>query len=245
MASGLFRIRVAPYALAAARAYERADISCARTGTQVAIVSGIDSRAPIIAPRGTELDWSDIKTDLRCGFTPIFDTDRRGSPRAHAGVVAAWRSVRGEVLAAAEVCHQADGVIRLAGHSLGGAIAQVAAIDISRSIPGAGVELVTFGQPRAVHRSTVMPGGINYLRLVNNNDTVARLPPALIGYAHYGARAYFDELGAYRPGLSMWAELFDRIKGRIKDAGRLGTDGAKDHGMAEYLRIAKAADKCE
>lgn len=78
------------------------------------------------------------------------------------------------------------------GHSLGGALAVIAALTHREStITG----LMTFGQPRLLGRRTSKfmdsEFGKKYNRFINRNDIVTRVPP---GYRHTGLRRHFTGL---------------------------------------------------
>jgi len=130
------------------------------------------------------------------------------------------------------------------GHSLGGALAVVAAASLS--VGGHKVNgLYTFGQPRVgddtfANECVGRLAGQHY-RFVNNNDTVTRVPPREFAYAHAGEVRYIDTGGRIQSDISFWNQFLDRIKGRMEDFLRPGTDGLKDHGMRHYLeRLANA-----
>lgn len=92
--------------------------------------------------------------------------------------------------------------VLITGHSLGGAIAELLA---ARRIDGAftNVSLLTFGQPRTGDSSLAARAPANYVRVVNQGDPVAGIPPrplvmsmflersdpalAAVGYSHGGA----------------------------------------------------------
>lgn len=127
----------------------------------------------------------------------------------------------------------------LTGHSLGGAIASIAAAEID--IPTlAGV--YTFGQPRSFEAAAAavfdnrLAG--RHVRFVNNRDLVTRIPP---GFAHVGRLVHFnadgrlDESGMEGAGSgeapAYTIEKFDRLKneiGRMRMAEAVSTRRGKE-----------------
>ncbi len=130
------------------------------------------------------------------------------------------------------------------GHSLGGALAVVAAAQLL--VDGHRVNgLYTFGQPRVGDETfaneCVRRIAGQHFRFVNNNDTVTRVPPREFAYAHAGELRYIDTDGQIQTDTSFWDRFLDRVKGRMEDLLKPGTDGLKDHGMRHYLEhIANA-----
>lgn len=126
----------------------------------------------------------------------------------------------------------------ITGHSQGAALASLCAIKLRLS--GWDVKAVyAYGQPRV--------GGHSYkthynkllknctYRIVNNNDTVTRVPPRSFNYVHVGQFVYIDTAGliSFDPG--NWGVFLDRVKGRIDDFGTWGADGVKDHNIQRYV----------
>lgn len=121
------------------------------------------------------------------------------------------------------------------GHSLGGALATMAAARFGAASDG----LYTFGSPRvgdkdfakafnAVHRS---------YRFVNNNDIVPRIP--IRDYYHIGQLHHFTCKAVMWTNPHWgWIE-FDRLLGRL--GGRVA-DGIKDHNIADYVNLAAKYD---
>lgn len=223
-------IDLLPYALACQESYKRADFESVETDTQAIVYPHRDG--PILAFRGTE-NVQDWKTNLDGGFTAL-----RDGVLVREGFADAWISVFDEVKnwAARMRGRDPEFRLRITGHSLGGALATVAALDLAPHSDK--ITLVTFGAPRCMHRSTPLHNQINAYRVVNNNDIVPRVPPESAGYNHRGELLYFDESGAYHHHPGNWTQLRDRIEGRLADIGEPGTDGIKDHSITEYVRLA-------
>lgn len=139
--------------------------------------------------RGTEsfpetemfLDWAH---DL--AFFP------RGRPRRHRGFAQAWARIREPVLA--WVASRGDGArFVLTGHSLGGALALLAAYDIAAEAKGAIDAVITFGSPRVGTRRwracyhELKAGGDEKptlrdvtFRIQNEGDIVTYLAPLIL-----------------------------------------------------------------
>jgi hypothetical protein len=87
----------------------------------------------------------------------------------------------------------------LAGHSLGGALAVVAAFDLIDNEKFAVQGVMTFGQPMvakaqlASHLDNILLG--KYAHFVNHSDIVARVPP---GYSTCGSLVMFTDNGVLR-----------------------------------------------
>lgn len=62
-----------------------------------------------------------------------------------------------------------------------------------------------------------------------------------MSYSHVGTFQYFDADGNQREDISWWEKLVDRMKGRIEDLLKPGTDGLKDHFMANYVACLEKA----
>jgi triacylglycerol lipase len=191
----------------------------------------------LVAFRGTEAtkvqDWkSDIKIRLVDG--PFHAQVHNGFSSALSHV---WTAIE-ETISKFQTGGKS---LWFTGHSLGAALTALAAAKISDK--GLFVNgLYTFGQPRTgdpnFAKNFDMALKSKAFRFVNNNDIVPRVPLP-IRYRHFGTLCYFDVAGNYHQNMSEWNQLLDRLSGRIKDFGKLGTDGVKDHGMEAYLERVK------
>ena len=118
----------------------------------------------------------------------------RGEGKAHRGFAAALDAVWPLAEAA---LRQATAPIVMTGHSLGGALATLAA----SLRPDA--DLITFGSPRAGDAlfGAAMTGRQGESRrYVNNRDIVCRLPTARLGYQHVGTPFLIDADGRVSQG---------------------------------------------
>jgi hypothetical protein len=86
--------------------------------------------------------------------------------------------------------------ILVTGHSLGAALATLAAVDLKRQHQTANIQLFTFGSPRVGNRAfvksvyTLFPLGTIY-RIVNAGDIVPHVPVLSQGYIHVGIEVWY------------------------------------------------------
>ena len=122
-----------------------------------------------------------------------------------------------------------------AGHSLGGAMATICAgrcvLDTRLPSPSG---LFTFGSPRVGNHRYINYVSIRHLRWVNNNDLVARMPPAWMGYRHCGQEMYLDHQGRLR-SLTGMARVSDRLRGLLASLRRFQLDYFADHSIRRYV----------
>ena len=142
----------------------------------------------------------------------------------------------------------------ITGHSLGGALALLAAAYLrfpadakilSTQIAG----VYTFGQPRVgtADFATLCNNDFRsfYFRYVNNLDIVTRVPPRIIGYAHAGGTEYIDATGAIHDDPAWWQVFLDEVQAGV-DAlqqmqnGTIQIDAIADHNIGEYIALIAA-----
>ena len=136
---------------------------------------------------GEDLSLTDIITDLKFHKTTL-----ETGHVVHAGFGRAWEEVRDEVLAEISSRKAKRGLnVVVTGHSLGGALACLAAAELGDCFP----ELVTFGQPRVagsdfVHHLEAVC--VDYRRWVHRRDVITMVPFSF-GYVHGGNLMYIGE----------------------------------------------------
>jgi hypothetical protein len=179
-------------------------------------------QAVLVAFRGTASvgDWlADMDVVSR----------RRPYGLVHRGFFGAFQAVEPQLLAA--LAALPDRPLVLTGHSLGGALATVAAAEWYDRFRIAWV--FTFGQP-AVGKGNferhMQQYASTFIRFVNDDDIVARVPPT---YRHVGRLFQFDAAGNLPPGTESppaeapWAAL-------------ASTDGLPMLSEAEFDRVRAA-----
>lgn len=175
-------------------------------GTQAFLATRSPDRLAVLAFRGTEKDWRDIKADLNARFY-----NGPGGARIHTGFRKAYHQVRDAVRPHVEQLSEAGYQLYITGHSLGGALAIVATRDLNRDNIAA---CYTFGSPKVGNEEFGYSIKPPIYRVVNAVDAVPRVPPTWIteglyqiarlvripllrrfvanfrGYAHWGDMRY-------------------------------------------------------
>ncbi|VTU18943.1 lipase family protein [Variovorax sp. RA8] len=163
----------------------------------------------LVSFRGTQPDEiRDLATNLQAHQV---DWPESGG-RVHAGFA---RAARAMMPMLREWLEEGEGAGRstliLTGHSLGAALATLAATVLAPSL------LATLGSPRVGNTAFVAPlAEVQVLRLVNGCDVVTQLPPALSLYAHAGPTSYISCDGQCMHNPDVGFIESDRAKGRAR-----------------------------
>lgn len=179
--------------------------------------------------RGTESanprDWA---TDAR--FTPISTESGSIHSGFDAGIEEVWDDIVAEAVGD-------DRPLTITGHSLGGALALLAAsrLNAAGSPPG---DVYVYGCPRigladfrdgydtAMRQSTY--------RIINHIDIVTRVPLLTQGYRAPGQRMYFDGTGAFHQDASAWRIVKDDILFRLTHLRSIRALGLANHEIGAY-----------
>uniref|UniRef100_A0A0E0H306 C2 domain-containing protein n=1 Tax=Oryza nivara TaxID=4536 RepID=A0A0E0H306_ORYNI len=178
---------------------------------KVAIWRDCSRRRLVVAFRGTEQSkWKDLLTDLMlvpAGLNPErLGGDFKQEIQVHSGFLSAYDSVRNRIIALVKYAvgyqDEEDGEnipkwhVYVTGHSLGGALATLLALELSSSLMAkSGVIFVTmynFGSPRVGNRrfAEVYNAKVkDSWRVVNHRDIIPTVP-RLMGYCHVEAPVY-------------------------------------------------------
>ena len=125
---------------------------------------------------------------------------------AHFGFEAAVHAVWGDLAAALK--KRTTQPLFITGHSLGGALAVIAAERIARELKIMPAGVYTYGAPRvgaAAFRSAYAAAGLaeRTFRLVHGHDVIPTIPPSRLGFRHVGRMLACPRAGRFAPdGLS-------------------------------------------
>jgi len=128
----------------------------------------------VVSFRGRNRDnMSEIIEDLRC-----WKTNYNGY-KTHAGFTRLIAGIDDTILTYLNTLDINKRLIYI-GHSLGGALAQLLALKYPPS------EIITFGSPAIGNNLIEWQTPVKTYRVTTANDYIISLPPAMLGYEHYG-----------------------------------------------------------
>ncbi|OMO69369.1 C2 calcium-dependent membrane targeting [Corchorus capsularis] len=200
----------------------------ATTDTQVAIWRDSSRKRLVIAFRGTEqARWKDLRTDLMlapAGLNPErIGGDFKQEVQVHSGFLSAYDSVRIRIISLIKASigfvdettePQHRWQVYVTGHSLGGALATLLALELSSSQlakRGAiSVTMYNFGSPRVGNRrfAEVYNEKVkDSWRIVNHRDIIPTVP-RLMGYCHVAQPVYLaaGELKDALESMELWKD---------------------------------------
>lgn len=216
----------------------RGDLQCTisepRTDTQVRVEETYRGEFFVIFPgTASATDW---RTDAKVGRV-----DWSCGGRVHRGFAAAFWSIKTELFRALQAAQR----IVITGHSLGGALATLAADAMSSQGWGDRIRaVITFGSPRVgdrkfaqLYNETI---GHRTCRVVNAGDPVPHVPWLFGRYRHVATQVYLPAAGGMvidHPLLSYARELPQQITARSASGFAVL---AGHHGIESYLEKLSA-----
>ncbi len=152
----------------------------------------------VVSFRGTEEHLNDWISNVRIGLLP-WGSDQGGA-LVHAGFKTALDSIWEQLLDLINRHRTNNQSIWITGHSLGGALALIAAARLSAHNPELNIAAVyTFAQPKVGNKAFIQqlqPSlSSRIYRVVNEGDMVPGLPPCRLGYKHVGHLEEITESG--------------------------------------------------
>jgi len=149
-------------------------------------------REIVVAFRGSH-ELANMVTDGNLVLIPLVSRgiEKNNTALVHAGFLISYNSVRAVVVHVVrdQLLAYPNYTVVISGHSLGGALASIAALSVKSNFPSAAVRLFTYGQPRtgdAAYADLVedIVGRNNIFRAVHTWDGVPTMVPETLGYHH-------------------------------------------------------------
>jgi len=218
-------------------AYQQATANAPDTDTHAIVLD--EGTCITVAFRGTASvrDWIE---DCEFRMQTLTWEQNNISAEVHDGFLKCLDSVLQDVTHQVNSCLQAASrPVFITGHSLGGALAILCALEMYRQkVPIAAV--YTFGQPRVCNRifQNLYDAVLfeETFRVVNQNDIVPRTPGVLMGYHHCGQEIFLPVGGGWSVNPSTWSKLLSDALG-LWGAYRHRQDVlVAEHFMAAYQR---------
>lgn len=235
-------------------AYERGDIKNYQHYDQIAFDQveqfegpndtqgfvGATSDAIVLAFRGTEPDrWTDWCTDLSSSQMGWLGC------QVHTGFCRAHDGVANQYLQLIRKFRTKNQAIYTTGHSLGGALATLAAKVLATG--GESGEdfkptlVVTFGAPKVGDNRFTSTYGVTLLRFVHNEDIIPHVPP-MGSYEDGGSLLYFKPDGSLSFNVNdvstTWNRLKNAVAAIVSAKGRMSDlvpNWIQDHVMERYI----------
>ena len=178
----------------------------------------------------------------RCDLCPCFRLNLQGVKlKAHS--YNSWLEARSGVLTALKAVASTYPTYQVVvvGHSLGGAIADIAAAEIRKA--GTNADLYTYGAPRIAGATlsnyiTNQNQGRNF-RTTHYDDPVPRLPPRALGFVHISPEYYIDTVSGVLPT----ADNITLLEGSVNLSGNTGNDRNKTD-VGAHLWYFNAVSAC-
>jgi triacylglycerol lipase len=205
-----------------------------------------EKKIAVLAFRGTEKNLEDWRTDAEFALTAkpcIFD-----GTETHAGFCGEFDKAYPELKEKIAEYVKDDMLLYVTGHSLGAALATLAAARLTVDKVRGVHAVYTFGSPRvgnpAFAKAYDYVLGPRTHRCVNAEDLVTRVPPRIIPgkdwkYDHVGQVVYFDSDGRMHLGVGFWQRFLNTVINAIEDFRKELQTLLKDHSMEGYVRLLK------
>jgi len=179
-----------------------ADVS-AGDQSAAAYMGALSGSKIVLVFRGTDNsdnDWQDMQSSK----TAFLDSTQCPGCKVHSGFDSVWQSLRSQVIAHVAELKRARprAELWLSGHSLGAAVATLAAADLSFRERMEVTGVYTFGEPRSANANfwdvyesrKTWP----HWRVTHWKDPVPHAPAASMGFHHVGTEVFLDEQSTSR-----------------------------------------------
>lgn len=177
-------------------------------------VAGNDALV-VVFFRGTQTNGQDWGTDVSA--VPVARPAWGDGVRVHAGFDGAVTAVWPELEASVKAMSTQGQPVWVTGHSLGGALATVAAFRLEHTASVEVHGVYTYGAPgvgNGAFRTAYTARSINHQRYTQARDLIPALPPSVAsskGYAHVGNLVHMTTAGTVDPSSTLEPALSDDL----------------------------------
>jgi triacylglycerol lipase len=193
----------------------------------------------LVAFRGTEpkklLDWM---TDADIALTDFL------GGKVHAGFLRALENIWDDLTSAIAALQTNSQSVWITGHSLGAALATLAAARFRLQFAKPVYGIYTYGSPRVGNTEFQMRFNqlcqLTTFRYVNNADAVTRVPLRETSYRHIGTFVYFNANGAIESDVHWWNQFVDSVTGDVEGFLTGKVAALNDHSMKNYVARCKS-----
>jgi hypothetical protein len=196
----------------------------------------LNNKEHVLVFEGSQ-DEKDLFIDLK--FVKLVPYKQYPEAKVHTGFWNAYISIRDEVHTLIS-SHDVENLF-ISGHSLGGALATLAALDIVEEDLVTNVSMVSLGAPRvgnkeyAILFSNLMISN-SYYRLTHALDPVVHLPYLTLDYTHIPHEIY------YRDNTLKYVECLGSESIRCANSVALKKQNFTDHGYYMNVRVSKCSE---
>lgn len=190
-------------------------------------IFGYDDRGTLFIVFQGSNEWMDWKDNFKFHKQVIPYEGVNERVKVHEGFISQYKTVRNIIHSRVRKIAGAGWSVCIIGHSLGGALATLCAVDIQYNFPGAfsitdgKLSCITFGSPRVGNASFAASYDVRVphtIRVVNGEDMITKLPPEWFGFVHVGKKHQIGDKHWY---------------------GRIGIGSTDDHYPQRYLENIK------
>lgn len=193
----------------------------------------------IISFRGTQepKDWKTDLDGLHIDYGMVAPYDNNGSPiKVHRGFIRAYKSVRDEIHRQflKDECDIDN--IYVCGHSLGGSLATLCAVDMQYLYPDRDIFCYVSGNPKVGNKAFVVSYNKrvpNTIRTYTRRDLVPKMPPAWIEKA-FRQKSYHTAKGNPIGPRHLFAGLMYWIKNRF--SAKQLPEAITNHAISFYMK---------